>query len=126
MVIQVTEKDKRIEQLESRVAELEASNHEQLLKINGLELENGTLKNQIVKLETEISDFSFQVRSKRETSVREMSTIIDEHKTEKEEWEKLREGILKSPILQNARTRAQTSNERDRTRRIQEAIFARV
>ena len=55
-----------------------------------------------------------------------MSTIIDEHKTEKEEWEKLREGNLISAILQSAGAGAQASNERDRAGGIQEAVFARM
>ncbi len=103
LVIQVNEKDKRLQILEAKTVDLEAVSHDQLLKINGLELENSSLRNQIIRLESEINDFSQQIKLKKDSSLKEISSLIEEHKFEKEEWEKLRESTINSPIFQNAR-----------------------
>lgn len=101
MTLSVTNKTKKLESVEAELDDYKTMNHEQSLKIKELETEKQLLTNHVEKLNTELNNTTTSMQGKKDYSDEELRNLLDEHKSEKDEWEKIRESRLIRSILQN-------------------------
>lgn len=92
------QKEADCERLEIKAKEAELKAHELTLEKNTLETENSLLKKQIEKLESEISEGSRLFETRKDTAQQEVAKLTIEQRSEREQWEKMRESSLISAI----------------------------
>jgi chromosome segregation ATPase len=97
-VSECLEKEGRIEKLNAKIKDMDLNLHELRLAIAELETENGLLKRQVEKLENEISEGGRLIENRKDLVQEEVGKLLQEKRTEKEQWERLRESELTRPV----------------------------
>lgn len=95
----LNERTKKLEILETESQDYKIINHEQELRIKELETEKQLLANHVEKLTQELNNIIVSLQNKKAYTDEEIRNLLDEHKSEKDEWEKIRESKVKRPIL---------------------------
>lgn len=67
--------------------------------IKELETEKQLLTNHVEKLNVELNNITVGLQNKKEYTDEEIRNLLDEHKSEKDEWEKIRESKITRPVL---------------------------
>lgn len=91
MTSTLNEKTKKLEVCETDIRDFKLINHEQDLRIKELEAEKQMLNNHVERLNQELNNISSSLQGKKEFGDDEIRNLLDEHKSEKDEWEKIRE-----------------------------------
>ena len=89
----------RLEASQSELSDMKLVAHELELRVKELEGEKQMLSAHVEKLNQELNGASMSLQSKKEFGEEEIRGLLDEHKGEKDEWEKIRESRLIRPVL---------------------------
>ena len=95
----MAEANGRLEASQSELADCKLLAHELELRVKELEGEKQMLGAHVEKLNQELNGASMSLQSKKEFGDEEIRSLLDEHKGEKDEWEKIRESGMIRPVL---------------------------